>query len=58
MSEYLLEVKGLKKYFVSKGGLLSGPKRVVKAVDGVSLRLKEGEILGIYGRPRRTCGGA
>ncbi len=49
MSEYLLEVKGLKKYFVSKGGLLSGPKRVVKAVDGVSLRLKEGEILGIVG---------
>ena len=40
MSEYLLEVKGLKKYFVSKGGFLSGPKRVVKAVDGVSLQLR------------------
>ena len=49
MSEYLLEVKGLKKYFVSKGGFLSGPKRVVKAVDGVSLQLREGEILGIVG---------
>lgn len=49
MSEYLLEVKGLKKHFVTKGGLLSGPKRVVKAVDGVSLQLKEGEILGIVG---------
>ncbi len=49
MSEYLLEVKDLKKYFVSKGGFFSGPQRVVKAVDGVSLRIKEGEILGIVG---------
>lgn len=49
MSEYLLEVKDLKKYFESKGGFFSGPKRTVKAVDGVSLQLKEGEILGIVG---------
>ena len=44
MSEYLLEVKGLKKYFVSKGGFLSGPKRVVKAVDGVSMITKSTKI--------------
>lgn len=49
MSEYLLEVKDIKKYFTTKGGFLSGPKRVVKAVDGVSFQLKEGEILGIVG---------
>lgn len=49
MSEYLLEVKNLKKYYTSKGGFFSGPKREVKAVDGVSLQLKEGEILGIVG---------
>lgn len=49
MGDYLLEVKDLKKYFATKGGLLSGPKRVVKAVDGVSLQVQEGEILGIVG---------
>ena len=49
MSEYLLQVKDLKKYFTTKGGFLSGPKRVVKAVDGVSFQLEEGEIFGIVG---------
>ena len=49
MSEYLLEVKNLKKYFVRKGGFFSGPTRVVKAVDDVSLQLRKGEILGIVG---------
>ena len=49
MSEPLLEVRDVKKYFVSKGGLLSGPKRVVRAVDGVSFTLGEGEILGVVG---------
>ena len=49
MSEYLLEVKNLKKYFVRNGGLFSGPTRVVKAVDDVSLQLRKGEILGIVG---------
>lgn len=30
MSEYLLEVKNLKKYFVRKGGFFSGPTRSSK----------------------------
>ena len=33
MSEYLLEVRDLKKYFTTKGGFFSGPARVVKAVE-------------------------
>ena len=49
MSEYLLEVKNLKKYFIRKGGFFSGPTRVIKAVDDVSLQLRKGEILGIVG---------
>lgn len=49
MSEYLLEVNHVKKYFTTKGGFFSGPARCVRAVDDVSLKLKEGEILGIVG---------
>jgi oligopeptide/dipeptide ABC transporter ATP-binding protein len=45
----LLEVTGLVKDFVSGGGLLGGPRRVVRAVDEVSLSIAEGETLGIVG---------
>lgn len=41
-TEYLLEVKDLKTWFHTFKG-------VVKSVDGVSFRLKRGEILGIVG---------
>ena len=49
MSDILLEVRDLKKYYTTKGGILSGPKRVVKAVDGVSFQLRKREIFGIVG---------
>lgn len=49
MQTELLKVNNIRKYFISKGGFLSGEKRVVKAVDGVSFTLQEGEIFGIVG---------
>ncbi|MCD4838906.1 MULTISPECIES: ABC transporter ATP-binding protein [Neobacillus] len=49
MSELLLEVKGLKKYFPITGGLLGRKQGEVKAVDDVSFYVKKGETLGIVG---------
>lgn len=49
-SEYILEVKGLKKYFeLNEGGLFKKKKQYLRAVDGVDLKLKHGETLGIVG---------
>jgi peptide/nickel transport system ATP-binding protein len=45
----LLEAVDLKKHFSVGGGLLRGPRRTVRAVDGVSLRIHAGETLGIVG---------
>ena len=39
---YLLEVKNLKKYFPINKSVLLGAKGYVKAVDGVTLELREG----------------
>ena len=44
----LLELKDLKVHFPQKSGWF-GPKRYVKAVDGVSLALEPGEIIGLVG---------
>lgn len=49
MSELLLEVNGLKKYFPITGGLLGRKQGEVKAVDDVSFYVKKGETLGIVG---------
>jgi peptide/nickel transport system ATP-binding protein len=45
----LLEIRDLKKYFPVGEGLFSRKKDAVKAVDGVSLTVEEGETLGIVG---------
>jgi len=47
--EVLIEVKGMKKWFPIKGGMLSEVKIHVRAVDGVDLHIKRGETLGIVG---------
>lgn len=48
--QYILEIKGLKKYFeLSEGGLFKRKKQYLRAVDGIDLKLKYGETLGIVG---------
>jgi oligopeptide/dipeptide ABC transporter ATP-binding protein len=49
MTEPLLEVKNLKKYFPIRGGIFSKPIGYVHAVDGVSFYLNRGESLGLVG---------
>jgi peptide/nickel transport system ATP-binding protein len=45
----LLEVKGLKKYFPIRRGILQKTVGQVKAVDGVTFSLQEGETLSLVG---------
>ncbi len=46
----LLEVKNLKTHFpIKKGAFFTKTVATVKAVDGVSLTLKQGEVLGLVG---------
>ncbi len=49
MSEKLLEVKSLKKFFPVKPGFFFKSKDHVHAVDGVSLSVKPGRTLGLVG---------
>ena len=45
----LLEIRDLKKHFPVGDGFFSRNKGAVKAVDGVSLKVEQGETLGIVG---------
>ena len=45
----LLEVRNLKKHFPVRGGFFSHVREWVKAVDGVSFTLNEGQTLGLVG---------
>jgi len=46
--EDLLQTEGLKKYFETSGGVF-GRKTIVRAVDGVSISVKRGEVCSIVG---------
>lgn len=48
-NEIILEIKDLKIHFISSLGFFSKKQKTVKAVDGVSLFLRKGEILGLVG---------
>ena len=47
--DYILEVEDLKKYFPIKGGLFNTVQGHVKAVDGVSFKLRRGHTMGLVG---------
>jgi len=49
LAEPLLEVRGLKKHFPIKKGLLSRTVGHVRAVDDVSFSVQPGEVLGLVG---------
>ncbi len=49
MTEPILEILNLKKYYPVKSGFFSRVSEYVQAVDGVSLSMEKGETLGIVG---------
>jgi oligopeptide/dipeptide ABC transporter ATP-binding protein len=49
MNEPLLEVRGLVKHFPVRRGVFGGVTGYVRAVDGVSFEVRDGEVLGLVG---------
>jgi oligopeptide/dipeptide ABC transporter ATP-binding protein len=49
MSENILEVTNLRKYFDSSGGVIGRKRHTVKAVDGIDLTVAKGETVGLVG---------
>lgn len=47
--QYLLEIKGLKKHFDVTKGWFTKDREILKAVDGIDIKIKKGETLGIVG---------
>jgi len=45
----MIEIKNLKKYFPIKGGFFNSKKGNVKAVENITFKIPEGEILGLVG---------
>jgi oligopeptide/dipeptide ABC transporter ATP-binding protein len=48
-NNHLLVVNNLTKHFPLGGGILSGGRTMVRAVDGVSFSIKQGETFGLVG---------
>lgn len=49
MTKYLLELKNIKKYFPVRNTLFTSKRGYIKAVDDITLSVKEGETLGLVG---------
>ncbi|WP_133497269.1 ATP-binding cassette domain-containing protein, partial [Klebsiella oxytoca] len=47
--EYVIEVDGLKKHFPLRDGLFDQQTGVLRAVDGVSFKIRRGTIFGLVG---------
>lgn len=48
-NDILVEVKNLKKFFPIRSHFLSQAKKFVRAVNGISMTIRRGEILGLVG---------
>ena len=48
-SETIVSIKGLKKYFPVRKGILSRVSDYVRAVDDVELQVKKGSTVGLVG---------